>query len=298
MYMAYSPAFHYDRVEAVYVGGQFYDGRAATLEEQAKGPFLNPLEMANPGKREVVDKVRRAEYAPLFRKVFGARAFDTPDRAFERIAEAIAAYERSRAFAPFSSKYDAWLAGKTKLTAAEKRGLEVFEREDKGNCAACHPSRPAKDGTPPLFTDFTYDNLGVPKNPANPYYRLARKHNPDGAAFVDRGLGGVLGKTGEMGKFKVPTLRNVALTGPWMHNGYFTELRAAVDFYNSRDVKPACRGEFVSDRAAWRQRCWPVPEVAANVNRDELGKLELDERDIDDLVAFLHTLSDGWRPAR
>ena len=293
-YAAFSPHFHFDAGEGLYFGGQFLDGRAATLEEQAKGPFLNPLEMANTSKQEVVDKVRRAEYAALFRQVYGPAALDDSESAYDRIADAIAAFEHTRSFNQFSSKYDAWLAGKATLTAQERRGLDVFEREDQGNCAACHPSRPADDGTPPLFSDFSYDNLGVPKNPANRFYTLAAMHNPAGLDFIDHGLGGFLGLPSEDGKFKVPSLRNIALTAPYMHNGYFTSLRAVVDFYNTRDVKQACAGDFVAEAEALKRHCWPKPEVADNVNSDELGKLGLSESEVDDLVAFMGTLSDGW----
>lgn len=190
MYAAFSPAFHFDDEEGLYIGGQFLDGRPATLEEQAKGPFLNPLEMANTSTQQVVDKVRAADYAKLFKRVYGADVFDGTDAAYDSIADAIAAFERTRAFNKFTSKYDARLAGKAQLTNQELRGLELFEREDKGNCAACHPSQPAEDGTPPLFTDFTYDNLGVPKNPHNQFYKMKKTFNPDGKKFFDRGLGG------------------------------------------------------------------------------------------------------------
>jgi cytochrome c peroxidase len=195
------------------------------------------------------------------------------------VAEAIAAYEKSRELNPFNSKYDFYLVGKVMLNEQERRGLELFEDEEKGNCAACHPSQPGADRTPPLFTDFTYDNLGVPKNPENPFYYLPEKLNPDGADFVDLGLGGVLEKPSEIGKFKVPSLRNVAKTGPYLHNGIFKNLRQVVVFYNTRDVGP-----------------WPAPEVGVNVNRDELGDLGLSEQEIDDIVAFMHTLTDGYDP--
>jgi cytochrome c peroxidase len=294
MYMAYSPAFGFDKVEELFVGGQFVDGRAATLEEQAKQPFLNPVEMHNPNKERVVQKVREAEYAPLFRQVYGTDALWNADAAYERIADAIAAFEETSVFNPFSSKYDAYLAGRTKLTAQELRGLFVYENERKGNCAACHPNRPAQDGTPPLFTDFTYDNLGVPRNPYNPFYDLPAEFNPDGKRFVDKGLGKVVHRASENGKVKVTTLRNIALTAPYMHNGYFRSLRAVVDFYNSRDTRPMCKDRFTSEEQALRTRCWPEPEVAENVNKDELGNLGLSEREIDDLVAFLLTLTDGW----
>jgi cytochrome c peroxidase len=296
MYMAYSPAFHFDAEEGLYVGGQFLDGRAATLEEQAKGPFLNPVEMANTSKQQVVDKVSTADYAPLFKQVYGQAAFSDAASAYDKIADAIAAFERTRVFNKFSSKYDAYLAGKAKLTAQEMRGLELFEREDKGNCAACHTSRPAEDGTPPLFTDFTYDNLGVPKNPHNRFYGMKKQYNPDGRKFVDKGLGGFVNSPAEDGKFKVPTLRNIALTAPYMHNGYFMTLKGAVDFYNTRDIKPACPQEFLADDKAIEKGCWPAAEVAENVNTDELGNLKLSEQEVDDIVAFMHTLTDGWRP--
>lgn len=276
-YAAFSPTFHYDADEGLYVGGQFWDGRAAELVEQAKGPFLNPLEMSNPDAKAVVEKVRKSEYADLFRKVFGKATFEDPNKAFDMVAEAIAAYEKSSELNQFNSKYDLYLAGKVALTEQERRGLELFEDEEKGNCAVCHLSQPGADGAPPLFTDFTYDNLGVPQNPENPFYYLPKNLNPNGVYFVDLGLGDVLNKSSENGKFKVPSLRNVAKTAPYLHNGIFKNLRQVVVFYNTRDVGP-----------------WPPPEVRMNVNHDELGDIGLTEQEIDDIVAFMHTLTDGY----
>lgn len=296
MYAAFSPHFHFDEAEGLHLGGQFLDGRAATLEEQAKQPFLNPLEMNNPDAAAVVDKVRASAYADLFRKVYGPAALDDVDAAYEKIADAIAAFERRPAFNRFSSKYDAFLAGKAQLTRQELRGLRAFEAEDKGNCAACHPSRSADDGTPPLFTDFSYDNLGVGRNPHNPFYRQAARFNPDGRRFVDRGLGAFTKLASEDGKFKVPTLRNVARTAPYMHNGYFQTLHGVMDFYNTRDVKPVCKNKFTDEATALAQGCWPAPEVAENVNAEELGNLKLTTQEVDDIVAFMHTLTDGWGP--
>jgi cytochrome c peroxidase len=297
MYMAFSPAFHFDKEEGHYVGGQFWDGRAATLEEQAKGPFLNPVEMANPDKRAVVDKVRRAAYAGQFEAAFGKGALDDVDRAYDNIAAAIAAFERTAEFAPFTSKHDAWLQGRAKLTAQELRGLRLFNDEKKGNCAACHPSQRRPDGGLPLFTDFTYDNLGVPRNPDNPFYAQAKAHNPAGAKFVDRGLGGFVKKRAEDDKFKVPTLRNIALTAPYMHNGYFKTLRGVVAFYNDRDARPACKGE-ASEAEALKRGCWPRPEIARNMNRDEMGRLGLTEQEVDDIAAFMEALTDGYVPPK
>jgi cytochrome c peroxidase len=294
MYMSFSPAFGFDREEGVFVGGQFVDGRAATLEEQAKQPFLNPVEMNNPSKESVVAKVRnKSYYVRQFDRVYGPDALKDPQVAFERIADAIAAFERTGAFSAFSSKYDAFLAGRAKLTAQELRGLALYENPSKGNCAACHPSRADESG-PALFTDFTYDNLGVPRNPYNPVYTLPRKFNSDGKGFVDKGLGKVVGLASEDGKVKVTTLRNIAVTGPYMHNGYFRSLRAVVDFYNTRDVKPKCDDPFTSEEQALRKGCWPEAEVKETVNKSELGALGLSDQDVDDVVAFLHTLTDGW----
>jgi len=295
MYMAFSPAFHFDKQEGVYVGGQFWDGRAATLEEQAKAPFLDPLEMANPDQRAVVEKVRRAAYAGQFDEVFGKDALAVVEPAFERIVAALAAFERTAEFQPFTTKHDAWLEGRAKLTRQELRGLALFNDEKKGNCAACHPSQRRADGGLPLFTDFTYDNLGVPKNPENPFYGQDKAWNPQGAKFVDRGLGGVVKKRSEDGKFKVPTLRNIARTAPYMHNGYFRTLRGVVAFYNDRDVRPACKGE-ATEAEAQQRRCWPRAEVRRNVNTEEMGRLGLNEQEVEDIVAFLQTLSDGYTP--
>ena len=293
MYMAFSPTFHFDQDEGHHVGGQFWDGRAATLEEQAKGPFLNPVEMANPDKRTVVEKVRRAAYAGQFDGAFGKGALDDTDRGYDAIAAAIAAFERTAEFAPFTSKHDAWLQGKAKLTAQELRGLRLFNDPQKGNCAACHPSQRRPDGGLPLFTDFTYDNLGVPRNPDNPFYAQDKRFNPAGVKFVDKGLGGFVKKRLDDGKFKVPTLRNITLTGPYMHNGYFKTLRGVVAFYNDRDVRPACKGE-ATEAEALRRGCWPRPEVARNVNKEEMGRLRLTEEEIDDIAAFMATLADGY----
>jgi cytochrome c peroxidase len=299
MYNLPTPPFHFDKAEGLFKGGQFVDGRARTTVDQAKGPSLSPIEMNNQNALEVVEKVRSASYANLFRRVYGNAALDNPAKAYNRIAEAIAAFERTPVFTPMTSKYDYYLQGKANFTAQERRGRLVFEAEDKGNCAACHPSRPDNNGAQrPLFTDFTYDNLGVPKNPANPFYQQAVEFNPLGYGYVDRGLGDHVQLPSENGKFKVPTLRNIAKTAPYMHNGYFKTLRGVVDFYNTRDVKPRCKSEWTTEQEALRQGCWPAAEVASNVNHDELGKLGLSEQDVIDLLAFLETLTDGYQPGR
>jgi len=278
MYTMYIPELHFDETEQMYLGGLFWDGRANSLEEQAMGPPLNPLEMANQDDKTMVAAIRKAPYAELFRKEFGKDALDNPEKAFEYFASAVAEYERSIELNPFTSKFDYFLKGKVELTEQEMRGMIAFNSPVKGNCAACHPSNAEEDGTPPLFTDFSYDNLGIPKNPANPFYYLDKSLNPDGPEYVDLGLGAIVGKSSENGKFRVPTMRNVAKTAPYMHNGAFQTLHEAVSFYNTRDIGP-----------------WPEPEVSENVNKDELGDLGLSEQEVDDIVAFLHTLTDGYQ---
>jgi len=184
-YALYSPAFHFDEKEGHYVGGQFWDGRAATLEEQAKGPFLNPVEMANADPGAVVQRVRHAPYAGEFDVLFGKGSLKEVDKAYEFIATAIATFERTEQFHSFSSKFDYYLAGKAKLTEQERRGMLLFDAPDKGNCAACHPSSVGDNGQPPLFTDFTYDNLGVPRNEASPFYTQSASFNPKGSMAID-----------------------------------------------------------------------------------------------------------------
>lgn len=271
-YAAFSPPFHYEAALG-YVGGQFWDGRASTLADQAKGPFLNPLEMNNPSKLAVVKDVRTSSYAWQFRQVYGPNSLGNTDMAYDNIADAIAAYEGTSELNRFDSKYDRYLKGTATLNSDERRGLELFN--GKAGCSSCHPSQAGPGGQPPVFTDFTYDNLGVPKNWKNKYLYLPLSLNPDGRGWIDYGLGKIVGDSSQDGKFKVPTLRNVAVTKPYMHNGYFTSLRDVVNFYNTRDLGS-----------------WPAPEVPANVNHTEMGNLGLSTREVDNIVDFLNTLTD------
>jgi cytochrome c peroxidase len=308
-YATQAPVFHLVDAEAGdFVGGNFWDGRATgerlgnPAADQALAPFLNPVEQALPDAKAVVDRVCGGSYAALFKDIWGPAACEDTEKAFGNIGLSLADYEASAEVNAFSSKYDAFLAGRTTLTDQERRGLQLFEGQ--GRCADCHPSRPGPDGAPPLFTDFTFDNLGLPRNPENPYY--TQPANPQGASWVDEGLGGFLASraeyrqyaAGNMGKHRVPTLRNVGLRPSptfakcYGHNCYFKDLRTFVHFYNTRLVLPVC--------AASGQRpgvdCWPAPEVEANVNVEELGDLGLTSEDEDAIVAFMATLSDGFVP--
>lgn len=290
-YAAFSPFFHWDGAEGLYIGGQFWDGRAATLTEQAKGPFLNPVEMAMPSKKAVLDRLvdhrnkNRRKYKKLFKKVYGIKLGyhndDDSDNTtyieavYEKMAEAIAEFEKTGEFNKFSSKFDYYLAGKATLSPQEASGLILFN--GKAQCSACHITdiQTAPDGKlfPPLLTDFTYDNIGVPKS-QNPLI----SDNP-----TDLGLGGrtdIAAKDpsgSELGKHKVMSLRNIALTAPYGHNGFFATLEDIVHFYNTRDVE-----------------AWPAAEVPQNVNIDELGDLGLTPEEEADIVAFMKTFTDGY----
>jgi cytochrome c peroxidase len=291
-YAGDSPILHL--AGTTWVGGMFWDGRATgwilgdPLAEQAQGPFLNPLEQNNASSQVVIDKVLASNYRDLFLQV--CTDSDTAKR-YECIGRAIAEYERSKEVNPFSSKFDAYLDNKAKLTKQEKDGFRLFL--GKGNCANCHSVTPGRSSERPLFTDFTYDNLGVPRNPLNPFYNEPA-WNPAGAAWVDTGLGGFLQTTGysyaaAWGKHKVPTLRNVdkrpypGFIKAYGHNGYFKSLEQIVHFYNTRDVPGAG---------------WPQPEVAINMNTAEMGNLGLNHGEERAIVAFLSTLSDGYMPGK
>ena len=292
-YAAFSPFFHWDTVQGLYVGGQFWDGRSNTLADQAKGPFLNPVEMGMPSKAAVLSRIashrnaNRVQYAALWKDVYNVSVHQLRDpdtevevnTFYDMVADAIATFEKTRIFSPFTSKYDYYLAGQAELSRQEMSGLKLFN--GKAQCNACHTSDPmtAPDGSvmPPLFTDYSYDNIGVPKSTNSLIV-----DNP-----VDLGLGGrddiaARDPSGaDIGKHKVMSLRNIAATAPYAHNGYFATLEEVVHFYNTRDVA---------------SEDWPEPEVAQNVNTSELGDLKLTKKEEADLVAFLKTLTDGFGP--
>jgi cytochrome c peroxidase len=308
-YAGDSPTLHYDAV-AGWVGGMFWDGRATgwtmgdPLAEQAKGPFLNPKEQAIPDAYTLCEKVKASDYAQLFQKVWGSLSCadaTAVEVTYNNIAKSIASYERSQKVSSFTSRFDRfWANAKNKkkdvtqismvnwkkykwlgLTFDELQGLAVFNTN--GTCSSCHTLTKGSAGYP-LFTDFSYDNLGIPKNPENP----ATIADPN---WADPGLGGFLESTAEyssvssteIGKFKVPTLRNVALrpslnfVKAYGHNGYFKSLEEIVHFYNTRDVASAS---------------WPAPEVSDNMNT-AIGNLGLNKTQERLIVKFLKTLSDG-----
>ena len=306
MYKAYSPPFGFykdedegeNKLEAK--GGQFWDGRAADLADQVSGPLTNPDEMNNPSLEAAAAKIKDGDYAALARSVLGADLFDDPKAAMGKLATAVAAYEQSERFAPFASKFDDWLRGKVQLSALEQRGYRVFIDPKRGNCLACHAGKTdSKDPTDWLFTDFTYDAFGLPRNPALP--ANADPQHFDLGLCQQPGLAAKLPKEIELkslcGAVKVPTLRNVAVSGPYFHNGSFASLRDAVAIYATRDTDPAHWYPHVKGGVDKYDDL--TEEAKANVNVKEVPydrkpgqKPRLDNGDIDALVAFLRTLTD------
>ena len=307
-YAPLSPIFYFLRkAGGMFIGGNFWDGRATgeklgnPAADQAQGPFLNPLEQALDNAVDLISKICAGSYVNLFRDICGIDACDQAytSSAFDCIGLAIAAYEASPDVSAFTSKFDAYLAGQVDLTKQEKQGLNLFR--GKAKCALCH----VDTGKAPLFTDFTYDNLGVPRNPENPFYNQP-VFNPLGAAWIDLGLGGFLQTRPDyatyarknLGKFKIPTLRNVdkrpydGLVKAYSHNGFFKSLESIVHFYNTRDVLPACPEGSIEDYALMNN-CWPIPEIALNMNTKDLGNLRLTSDEEAAIVAFLKTLSDA-----
>jgi len=297
-YVRFTPSFHFDS-EGTPIGGFNRDGRANSFAEQAIGPFLALFEMANASVAEVADKLSHATYANDFKQLFGDQILSDVDRTFAAAREALQAYlARDPDFASFTSKFDYFLDGKTRLSDQELRGLFLFNNPDKGNCAACHPSAMV-NSQHPLFTDFTYDNVGVPRNddiPAN-----------DNPTYFDLGLCGptrtdLQHRSDICGAFKVPSLRNVSVTGPYFHNGKFNTLRDVVSFYVRRDTNPE---EFypIDSNGSLRKFNDLPTQYAGNANITEVpynrheGDLPaLSSSEIDDVVAFLSTLTDGYQP--
>lgn len=317
-YAAFSPVLFFDDEDGAWVGGNFWDGRATGARlgnpaaEQALGPFLNPVEMALPDAACVVYRISQSRYAGLWRASWGnsISAINFPaasrmaelcgregtvvplsptDRQqlmkeYDRVGYSIAAFEASSRVSPFNSKFDQVMRGAARFTQDEMAGLALYN--GKANCAACHPI----DGQRAMLTDFTFDNLGVPANPENPATIAG--------GFRDFGLGGFLRDGDFYGAHKVPTLRNLdkrpspVMVKSFMHNGVFKSIEQVVHFYNTRDVLPRCAAGIGPNDPRFGTTCWPRPEVADNVNGDELGNLGLTPSEERMLVRFLRTLND------
>lgn len=284
-YAAFIPTFHQD-AKGAWTGGQFWDGRAPRLEDQAGGPPLNPIEMGMPDKASVVARLQEdPAYLQSFPALFGEGILEDPDAAYEAMTQALAAFERTPEFSPFSSKYDKFLRGEAELTNEEELGRLLFFSQQFTNCNQCHQlSRSAIDPQE-VFSDMRYHNIGTPENTA------LREMNGVALGTVDEGLAAnpaVAGDPEQRGKFRTPTLRNVAVTGPYMHNGVFEDLRTVVLFYNIYNTKSEAR--LINPETGEKFGPAPVPETLS-VKELTHGPA-LDDKRIDALVAFLKTLTD------
>jgi cytochrome c peroxidase len=275
-------------------GGFTWDGRADSARDQARAPLTSPFEMANDSVESVAAKVAQGSYAAEFRQTFGDDVFSDPKRASGAILIALEAFEESpRDFYPYDSRYDAWLRGQVEATPREKRGIALFSAKNKGNCASCHPNAIRK-GEFPQFTDFGYNAIGVPRNPA-----IAANKDP---AFHDMGLCGPLRKdlaahAEYCGQFRVPTLRNIALKRVFFHNGVFHSLEDVLAFYVTRDTNP---GKWYSRTGGHVEAFDDLPpQYRVNVNREPPfgGKpgapAALTGTEIEDVIAFLKMLTDA-----
>jgi cytochrome c peroxidase len=354
-YAPLSPVLHYNPGQDDLVGGNFWDMRATgrrlgnPAAEQAEGPPTNPVEMGLPDIACAVYRASQRPYRELFQNVWGAQAFaiawpndveqvcsrpgpppagdpkpvhlSEADRGragatFDQMAQSIAGYEASAEVTPFTSKFDAVMAGKTQFTPDEQAGYALFR--GKANCNSCH--RDGGPGEDPLFTDFTASNIGMPANPLLPFYledkpdALNYAANPTGRSFMDGGVGSFLIRGHPLsqpsvpdarwiplalknnGRFQVPTLRNVDkrpypdFVKAYGHNGYFRSLKEIVHFYNTRDVLPRCRANDTGEGVT----CWPAPESTANMNTKTVGRLGLSDAEENQLVSFMQTLTDGY----
>lgn len=295
-YLSFNTAFFFAS-DGTPTGGFFWDGRSPSLAEQAGEPFVNPFEMANASVDEVIDRLSHASYAADFKAVFGADIFDRPVDAMARVQLALAQYQKEDTeFRAFSSKYDEFLRGNVALSEQELRGLALFNNPTKGNCIGCHPSGKSADGAFPLFTDFSYDNLGVPRNPG-----IARNDDP---GYHDLGLcerSDLAGRADLCGAFKVPSLRNVAQRHALFHNGRFATLKDAITFYVQRDTNPEKWYPRNPDGSVNKFDDLPA-QYRVNVNTAEVpynrrpgDAPALSDAEVDDVIAFLATLNDGYR---
>lgn len=282
-------------------GGYTQDGRAPTLAEQAKIPLLAANEMANKDGASVVARIRASSYGALFKQAFGDDVFGNPTAAFQKAAEALQAFQmEDYSFHPFSSKYDLYAGNKIggTLSAAEKRGATVFADPGRGNCAACHYSGPGLGGSVGMFTDYSYEAIGVPRNRSIPlnrdskYFDLGICTRPDHPLPANQKY---------CGMFKTPTLRNVATRKVFYHNGQIKTLKQAIRFYNTRDTNPELWYPVVNGVA---QKFDDLPpkyrgnlDTQAPLDGRERGsKPPMTEQEMDDLEAFLNTLTDDYRP--
>ncbi len=283
-------------------GGLFWDGRVNTLQMQAAFPLLDPHEMDGGSIDKVADKLSHAPYVESFTGLFGENILRNPQMLVSEAMFAVARYEIEEPdFHPYTSKYDYWLEGKARLSESEMRGYLLFNDPAKANCGGCHLSQPSADGLPPLFTDFQYEALGAPRNTA-----LTENKDPK---YFDLGVCGPIRsdmakQTQYCGMFLTPTLRNTVKRHTFFHNGVFHSLQEVLDFYNFRDTNPEKVYPRAADGTVQKFNDIPV-QYQANADVSDppfdrhLGETPaMTAQDEADIIAFLNTLSDGYKETK
>ena len=283
-YAMFSPDFD----PATLKGGQFHDGRAATLKDQAMGPPLDGAEMQMPDSTSVVERIKEnPEYVSAFKTLFNADIFDDINASYEAMGEVIGKFEKTDFFAPFDSKYDRYLKGEYTMSKSESSGLAMFFSNNNTNCATCHQLKNLSESEGETFSNYEYHNIGTPKNLKALQARVDAG-NATNANAVDLGVGKTVNDSSKNGMIKVPTLRNIAITGPYMSNGVFKELKTVLEFYDHMSL-PATRRPLNPETG----KAWGEPDVVATINHTDLENTkELTDKKIEDLEAFLETLTD------
>ena len=239
-------------------GGLFLDGRARDQFEQVQQPFFEPDEMNLPDAAALAARLRKSAYAGEMKKLLGDFVWDDDEQLNFHAYRALVEFLKEPMFRPFDARIDEFLAGDNRaLSRAEGRGFEVFKSTAK--CAECHLLGTLTWPQPPL-SDYGYDNVGAPSR-----------------GKKDPGLGGHTKKPEELGQFRAPTLRNIALTAPYMHNGSIATLEEVMEFYNKRDLEP---------------ERWEPTDYPETVNHEDMGNLGLNDQQVEDLVALMSAFTD------
>jgi cytochrome c peroxidase len=294
MYLKYTPKFHFakdddDDLQDAPHGGLFWDGRVDSVRELVRQPLLNPDEMNNRDLSSIAHKVESASYAEAFRAQFGS-ALDRPETTVDALGRAVEAFLTSEELAPFSSRFDAYVTGRGKLTPYEMQGMRLFKDPGKGGCSGCHRlNETAKSPSSSMFTDYGYDAVGVPRNDQLPSGR-----SPDLGLCERKNAATPSSQPIYCAAFRTPSLRNVAVRTSYMHNGSFSNLRDVVAFYATRATDPkrwyksGVKFEDVPAKFRGQINVSSIP-----YNRHEGDVPALSDQEIDAIVAFLHTLTDA-----
>ena len=278
-YAMFSPEFHYDEKAKMYKGGQFWDGREATLAGQAGGPPTNPIEMGMASKEMVADRLKENPYyIQSFKDIYGEDVLSSDEKIYEAMTNSIEKFEMTKEFAPFDSKYDRFLKDEYDLTPLEDLGKALFFSNNNNSCATCHVLK-GEDKKGETFTNYEYHNIGTPIN-----HELRAKN---GITDIDLGLlnNPAVTDKNQIGKYKVPTLRNVAVTAPYMHNGVFKDLKTVVEFYDKYNNKERTINPETG-------KVWDEPEVKETIDLENLKAKKQNDRKVDALVAFMKLLTD------